>query len=393
MIILKQFFTGTAVRMLKHIYYIVPLIVSISQIGAQTIYFYESFNSGSAPYSFMSEFDGKSTSFDMWSDGSYWAEKHSTTGGWKNSGASHLKVKANESQFDFGWFTDGNFNGQAEWQNGDTVFIRFRIKFGPEYRWDGEGSQQNKMFLFGFGDNSRTILHNERPHPTSPCGLDPSQFLDGTVGGFALKRGITENCAGSVPVTFDVWYHVQLMVASCAPGQTSAEYRLWITGNDYDNPDSEYSSFTLTTDFWGDAWKLGGFWTDSVSRDSDWYLDDFTVADFFDDNWNPMPVSIAEYLGKLSTDNYYVSQNYPNPFNPTTTINYNLIDKRHVTLKIFDVLGREVQTLINRIQNAGHKSVKWNGLDKNGNAATSGVYIYTISAGNFIESRKMVLMK
>ncbi len=379
--------------MLKYIPLPILMFVSTIQTGAQTVYFSESFDSGSSPYSFTHEFDGKSTSFDSWSARSFWAEEHSSDGGWNNSGASHLKVRANESQFDFGYYTDGNFNDKVNWKNGDTVFVRFRIRFGPDYRWDGAGSQQNKMFMFGFGDNSRTILHNERPHPTTPCGLDFQVHQDGTIGGFALKRGITENCAGPVPVTFNVWYHVQLMIVSCAPGKNSAEYRLWITGNDYQNPDFFYTNFTLTTDFWGDAWKMGGFWTDAVSRDSDWYLDDFMVADYYDSHWNPVAVSLPGDDVEINPDKFSVSQNFPNPFNPTTTINYHLNRSQHVEIRIFNVQGREIKTLVNTVQHAGQKTIKWNGTDSTGKTVPSGVYIYTITAGSLIESRKMVLMK
>jgi hypothetical protein len=85
---------------------------------------------------------------------------------------------------------------------------------------------------------------------------------------------------------------------------------------------------------------------------------------------------------------YSLEQNYPNPFNPSTTINYSVKEKGLVTLKIFDVLGNEVKTLLNEEKEAGKYSVK---LDAS--QIASGVYFYTLQAGEFISTKKMVLLK
>ncbi len=83
-----------------------------------------------------------------------------------------------------------------------------------------------------------------------------------------------------------------------------------------------------------------------------------------------------------------LSQNYPNPFNPATTISYQLSAVSNVTLKVYDILGREVATLISARQNAGHYSVTFNG----GNLP-SGIYIYRLQANSFSETRKLLLVK
>jgi hypothetical protein len=90
---------------------------------------------------------------------------------------------------------------------------------------------------------------------------------------------------------------------------------------------------------------------------------------------------------------YALEQNYPNPFNPTTMINYSIPNNAFVVLKIFDMLGREIKTLVNNQMSAGKYSVAWKGEDNNGNKVTSGVYIFRISAGNFSAARKMVVLK
>ena len=85
---------------------------------------------------------------------------------------------------------------------------------------------------------------------------------------------------------------------------------------------------------------------------------------------------------------YSLSQNYPNPFNPSTEISFSLAKSGNVTLKVYNILGSEVATLVSGFMEAGKHSVKFNA-----NNFTSGVYLYTIKADNFNSTRKMILMK
>ena len=90
-----------------------------------------------------------------------------------------------------------------------------------------------------------------------------------------------------------------------------------------------------------------------------------------------------------------LAQNYPNPFNPSTTIGYSLPEGRSLTvhLDIYDATGRLVRTLVDSARQTGENRVNWDGLSDNGRPVASGVYLYTLRAGNFRESRKMVLLK
>ena len=81
-------------------------------------------------------------------------------------------------------------------------------------------------------------------------------------------------------------------------------------------------------------------------------------------------------------------QNYPNPFNPSTLISYQLPASMYVTLKIFDILGREIKTLVNEQQNAGKHSVQFNASN-----LSSGVYFYRIEAGQNTDIKKLLLIK
>jgi len=81
-------------------------------------------------------------------------------------------------------------------------------------------------------------------------------------------------------------------------------------------------------------------------------------------------------------------QNYPNPFNPTTTIRYALPSSSHVKVTIHDILGREIATLVNEEQSAGWKEVQWNAKE-----VSSGIYFYKLQVDNFVETKKMLVVK
>ena len=85
---------------------------------------------------------------------------------------------------------------------------------------------------------------------------------------------------------------------------------------------------------------------------------------------------------------YSLSQNFPNPFNPETTIGYSIPKQFHVTLKVYDVLGREITTLINEEKNVGNYNVKFNSAQ-----FASGIYFYRLQAGDYTSTKKMVLLK
>ena len=96
---------------------------------------------------------------------------------------------------------------------------------------------------------------------------------------------------------------------------------------------------------------------------------------------------------------YDLSQNSPNPFNPTTSIQYSVVSDQTtlhpplITLKIFNLLGQEVRTLVDEVQEAGYYTVTWDGMDEQGRAVSSGVYFYRFMAGDHREIRKMLLLK
>ena len=100
---------------------------------------------------------------------------------------------------------------------------------------------------------------------------------------------------------------------------------------------------------------------------------------------------------KYSKDNnpteFGISQNYPNPFNPSTTINYQLAVSENVTIKIFDITGKLVRTLLNQRNSVGYHSITWNGNNDDGKSVSSGTYLYQIRIANSVQTKRMLFLK
>ncbi|NUO80718.1 T9SS type A sorting domain-containing protein [candidate division KSB1 bacterium] len=90
---------------------------------------------------------------------------------------------------------------------------------------------------------------------------------------------------------------------------------------------------------------------------------------------------------------FSLKQNYPNPFNPRTEIAFDLPQEEKVTLKIYDLYGREVVTLLDQVLEKGRHKISWNGSNDGKEALASGMYVYRIRAGDFIASKKLLLLR
>lgn len=111
----------------------------------------------------------------------------------------------------------------------------------------------------------------------------------------------------------------------------------------------------------------------------------------------PLPeqgiLSDVEQIDNQIPVEYILEQNYPNPFNPVTTIRYSITTPAKVTLQIYNTLGKEIKSLVNKEQSAGTYEVIWDGKDKNDKVVSSGIYFYRINAGKFLETKKMILLR
>jgi hypothetical protein len=105
------------------------------------------------------------------------------------------------------------------------------------------------------------------------------------------------------------------------------------------------------------------------------------------------PIVSVDDESASTPDSYNLEQNYPNPFNPSTTISYSVVKPDNVSIKIYDVLGREVKTVVNEFKENGYYQVQWNGENNFGYKVNSGIYFYRIESGLFVDTKKMILLK
>jgi len=98
--------------------------------------------------------------------------------------------------------------------------------------------------------------------------------------------------------------------------------------------------------------------------------------------------SVTSIQDLAAPGGYYLAQNYPNPFNPSTVINYSVARAGQVTLKLYNIIGKEIASLINEYKEPGNYYCELNGKD-----LTSGVYLYKLQSGNFVSVKKLILMK
>jgi hypothetical protein len=113
-----------------------------------------------------------------------------------------------------------------------------------------------------------------------------------------------------------------------------------------------------------------------------------TAADRFQFTTAKSAVLGAPNLNVSITRSFSVAQNYPNPFNPSTSIQFSLSVSSHVSLKVFDILGKEVATLVNGTMGAGSYTAEFDAR-----VLSSGPYFYTLRAGSYVETKKMMLTK
>lgn len=219
----------------------------------------------------------------------------------------------------------------------------------------------------------------------------------GKAGYFNTLAGFTPNPFDwGMEVYFDLGGGGRLMGVPGAPVAFSWTPGTWQQVMVIVDLDANMAEFWFNGAMVGSAWQ----WTQGgahalrldandlfgATANDEMYIDDYSIEDItvivgIDDNGLQIP------------DEFALHQNFPNPFNPTTTIAYTLKENSQVSLKIYNTLGQLVKTLVNSQQEAGVKTVQWDGTNEFGAKVASGMYLYRLEANNFVQTKKMVLMK
>ena len=154
-------------------------------------------------------------------------------------------------------------------------------------------------------------------------------------------------------------------------------------------------------DFTADEGSMIGETTDPGFADDVTELGDYyyvvTAVDIHENESDPSDAVNVTLLSLVDVhglpEEYALHQNYPNPFNPTTTLRYDLPEDATVSVVIYDMMGRQVRTLVSGTASAGYHSIMWNATNDLGSSVSAGVYIYTIQAGQYRDVKKMILLK
>ena len=139
-------------------------------------------------------------------------------------------------------------------------------------------------------------------------------------------------------------------------------------------------------------------WTDNSKISGEWSISACSGMFCVPSANGPYKLTIAENVLGLSDDSnlpdrYTLHQNYPNPFNPRTVIRYELPNEGNVSITIFDLSGKQIRSLVSSSEPAGYRSTVWDGTNDRGETVTSGVYLYRIHAGQFIQTKKMIFLQ
>lgn len=163
-----------------------------------------------------------------------------------------------------------------------------------------------------------------------------------------------------------------------------------MTGWPMDTVTTLYMGFALQID------EIGTFCIDLIKYPHDpWGLE--TINDHFEGPycWSVgLPATDVREPEELPLPaDFKLGQNYPNPFNANTFIEYSLPERAYVEITIYNVLGNEVRTLVNGVEDSGTHRVIWDGRNANGGSVATGIYFYRLKASEFVETKKMILLK
>jgi len=307
-----------------------------------------------------------------------------------------------KSVFDYGgtWTQDGQgwawvlnytilndfINILNNWPNGTTRYrpINFTMNtWGADLYYGAVAVSDNLGFawLFNEGSTSNFLTWINTQYNSGRRLVDIELYSDG--GGNSMHAGISKEAGYAQQVSWDLNWTQFLNTNT---NYINQGYRI-----------VDYCEYEIN----GSGPYYAGLWNnDGVGYAYDVSDNDLTnfqnvINGYINSGYKPIMVNMFDYdwIASVEDDiqpinNFSLYQNYPNPFNPRTTINYQLPVSSFVTLKIYDIIGNEVADLVNENKQAGKYQIEFSAEQ-----FPSGVYFYKLQAGNFVQTRKMVLLK
>ncbi|MFZ0389069.1 MAG: T9SS type A sorting domain-containing protein [Calditrichia bacterium] len=199
-------------------------------------------------------------------------------------------------------------------------------------------------------------------------------------------------------VEMEQWYHVQLEVRDAPAGDTTNHYAVFRLSDENDNViEQKYVGFDADVEIGQSPLRIGKAAAVDTGSYPPFFKGYFDNIMFFNYPAAQFPlINIPSAIGDDYNNlpfSYDLGQNYPNPFNPVTEIRYSIPKSQKVQLYVYDLLGRKVKTLVDASVSSGRYSIRWNGTNDAGEFVASGIYFYQLKTKNFVETKKMMLMR
>jgi len=270
-----------------------------------------------------------------------------------------------------------SYAGQKDWTDfymeakiyfpttGGTPFNFFEF-FGIEFRVDSSGNTAGYQFIGTF--NPMSVV--------GPRLRFRKRAIEAPAQPVILRQWIGNEIPGGAPIASG-WHKLAVNVVG---------NQFWFYFDDKELPGCPYSDTTSTTLLTHGFIGMYVFHMDFSNP-----LD--TTALLIDDIIVTSPITAIERSRPELVTSYRLDQNFPNPFNPSTQIGFYLPQSGWVDLIVYDNLGKQVRTLVNRWLSAGEHSVVWDGKDDKGRAVPGGIYFYQLHSGSFQSTRKMILIR
>ncbi len=345
-------------------------------------------------FSLDGEFMGDFTQFKI--------EMIDTTGDWGSVYSADITDLDNDGNLEAYFSTDYHTIYEATGPDSYKLYYEEKPKYGPwtiqaTAQWDIDGDGTNEL-VFGKTNGSLCILH----------GIKDLANIDSTNEAL-IKEVEPGGCRGLTVGDYDGDGKTDIFMGGNYAGSV---WRIKYKGGDI----TDSASYSFEKVF-QDTTPSGGARVYSVSFAGDYFSTKEGGSKVNDMNKNGQPELLIAYEdgdslqnwivmlegngvtgielnpGEQILNTYTLKQNYPNPFNPTTAISFVIPKAEHISLKIYNMLGQEIKTLVDDDLNPGSYSKVWDGTNNLGQNVPSGVYIYTLQAGQHKLSKKMTLIR
>ena len=300
------------------------------------------------------------------------------------------------------WNNAAYFNFEATgadaYSIGDTNYVKLAVAddwtLGMAAA-DVNGDGKHEIYIPGYGDSKVWVITDADGDAGS---LDTTGTGDKTFAGNTEIGIVASGSHGVAAGSFGL----------AMGGTPGSDLHHWAygTGSILDSANWTHTAFSIEDSATGSAQKIASVDWDGdtnpdfllaykgVSNSKAFKADSASWSRVFRIVEVDMTTATVEDLAVITPEDYKLNQNYPNPFNPTTNIEFTLPVANNISLKIYNMVGQEVISLLSQsMMDAGSHSVMWNGLDKNGVQVSSGTYIYKLEYGNMSKVRQMTFMK